>query len=1217
MRLKKQLSCMKESLCKLLVFAMIVTQLSGLGFAADSSSSVSVAKAEETGASVGTLSGTGYTVLQSATGSSISYTAGTWNPLDATVSNHDAAAQNKLQIVVTPAAIGMNLGVCYNGDNYLRTCWDSTGVFSSSGEQTLIYDLPANVTSLRFYCDPPTTVTTATGSQTFGIKSITFLDTLGYGVKDGITFDGANLDWDYFTKLSADKGAFTQVAAFKTDERLYLMYELKDASTYYNDQILINADGDSTNGYLSAGADYLIQGSTLYAYNGSTWTATGYMAKTASTNNKIAEFIVPLSCLGSPTGDIGVNVGVVKSDWSYLGCYPASSTAFAAVPTYIAAYHTSTAAELTAFNLTTVSPLKAITSNTLKGGEIGTFSVSGGDGTNYTYSLLSSSLYGADNSKFTISGNKLYLADKVLPPGNYSVYMKVASDIRTVRKQFTFTVDAADKDSVISEAVFEGKANEWFAVDYNAANEVLNLTGLKAVSDGTDLYGYVSSNLLSNQYEIYFNVAGAAGKDLSGIWSDGSSVAYKLDSTQNIYQWSNNAWVDTTKDAIVHKTNAGAEFKLAISDISAVSSTAVKVGVKEGAHTQLPNKGQSMLQVQNQSGLALSMVDGVFTDWDVITNSVGNTAAAPVYNLYATMSQDSLYTLVVSDNADLNTLNTYYLDTNSATGSTYGSYAGVDYIVKDAELYPVTANNTLGNQLCTVDMNYYKNAVEMIFYLDEINDPSTINIAYEGKGGNLVLPASPTYMQVTSSFEMYRDSYMFYPTQVYDSLSNPYKGWVTWGNRAASASAIAYEYETVYIGIKWSELEAVKGVYDFDYVEDLYNFDYWLAQGKKINLRFIMDNPLAGYNGIRKDIPQWLYDELVTEMGVGNEGTFYYGDEIMSALGGSGFSPNYNSQLLLHYHELAIQALASRYDDTEKIAFVQIGSLGHWGEFHTWPTGSGIFPSPTVAAQYMAHYTTYFHNVKLGLRKPYPYAAANGFGLFNDIFGVSQYSGTYTFLDYINNGDTDMGSLSTAADVENSAMPDFWKTNYSGGEFAEGDIRLHITNDGIMGCLQQIRDTHVSWLGPCSPTNMYTTDSDAYTYKANILAIQKLMGYRFALESITHTTALSAGESVPITMVWNNKGVAPFYYEWPMELSLINSNGTVTYSQSFDVDVTEWLPGRIQKSVTLNVPTAIASGNYTLAVAFLNKDTSNPDMALAIDNERSDMRYELYDVTIN
>lgn len=313
---------------------------------------------------------------------------------------------------------------------------------------------------------------------------------------------------------------------------------------------------------------------------------------------------------------------------------------------------------------------------------------------------------------------------------------------------------------------------------------------------------------------------------------------------------------------------------------------------------------------------------------------------------------------------------------------------------------------------------------------------------------------------------------------------------------------------------------------------------------------------------------------------MGEAGTWY------NIAYGKGFSPNYNSPVLISNHEKLINALAARYNENNLIAFIAIGSIGHWGEFHTWQgRNSAIpFPSTAITDKYVSHYIKAFKNKFLLMRRPFNIAKNNNMGLFNDSFGdINQ---TYTlFLDYINNGYTDYFT-----NDQHTKMPDFWKIAPSGGEFANYPGLQYFQEDKINQTLKSLSDTHVSWLGPSFPSSQALGNN----LKGNFDRVSNTMGYRFIVKSVSHNKTVTISTGLSVDMVIENKGVTPFYYKWPLELSLSNSNGKIVYSVITREDITTWLPGEVTLKQVLNIPGKLPRGKYTLCIAILDPSTNKP-----------------------
>ena len=721
------------------------------------------------------------------------------------------------------------------------------------------------------------------------------------------------------------------------------------------------------------------------------------------------------------------------------------------------------------------------------------------------------------------------------------------------------------------------------------------------------------------------------------------------------------------------------EYKIPISRLEEVSGMVIDdIAVSVQRDSTVRTSYSGVTKADRADGVYYSLVpkygtsfsitaDGSFSEWASVPNVVYNTATENVYNVYATESQYKLYAMLSSVNSDLNTQTQFIINTSDATGYTYKRVPNADYVVKNGNLYPVISDNRLGDKIKAVDIDYSRSSVSLRMYLEDIGSPAMVKIAARALNGKVSVPAAD-YLTVTSDFEMFYEDGYVYPYENFETYNNPYKGWVTWADRkSAEIPDIAYDYNLTFFPVTWADIEAQKGVFDWSYVNSKYQLDYWKDHGVRVNFRFVMDTPerlsgsyssttygytvdrafideydlidsasgkvtaerieaLVNTGNFRMDIPEWLVAELCNEVLAGrisDAGTFYNWPDA-DVLGGASFSPNYYSTLLQNYHDAIIKAFAEKFDDTSVTGFVQVGSLGHWGEFHTWPTedsfaeypfGSGVFPDPTTAGLYAESYVKFFKNIKIGLRYPYPFAAKNGFGLFNDVFGADE--GTESFLGAIKNGNTVNITSPKGTDIADSRMPDFWKTNYSGGEFSNGDVLRWVNNDSIMQSISYLKDSHTSWLGPCSPCDLTDGSFDAYTFEGNIDYLQRIMGYRFSVKRASYVSSVTPGRNVTIGIDWRNTGVAPFYYNWPVEVSLLDAKGNPVASGIVNTDITKWLPGTdIHTDVTLSIPQGIAVGKYTLAVAILDPDTNKPAIHLANEGGNDDLRYGLYYVSV-
>lgn len=612
---------------------------------------------------------------------------------------------------------------------------------------------------------------------------------------------------------------------------------------------------------------------------------------------------------------------------------------------------------------------------------------------------------------------------------------------------------------------------------------------------------------------------------------------------------------------------------------------------------------------------ALSFKDFDLSDWDCVCNRAVHENKV---NLSAVKTDDKLFTMITAEEG-LSTDVVYYISTEE-DGYAFDNREDISYVIISGKLYPVSADNTLGEAIKTVYQYYSEEYVLMQMYLDNIGNPSSLSIAADAGSGLYVLP-NEGMLKVTSKLETDTDENLVYLRESNELFNNPYKGWVGWADiNEGDIDDIAPLYNLVYVDFKWSELEPEKGKFSFDEIEEQYQFEKWKQKGCRMVLRFVMDNPnlIDGNPDIKRmDIPEWLYKELEEENAEGEgAGVLYNGQTILELLGGVGFSPNYKSEKLLAYHENVVKALAERYDDPALTAYVEVGSLGHWAEFHTWPTGTGEFPDPKLAQEYMQPYADYFKNVKVGIRKPYELSAVNNWGLYNDIFGVTSDGGTPTFLEWAATGNTDMPG-STEEDIAASAMPDWWKLNFSGGEFANGDFRTNAEDENVSAVLGQIRDSHTTWLGPCSACDIKHSTNDFDEYAYNIEVLMKQMGYRYTVKTVTKNDVISAGSTEHFDIKIQNDGVAPIYYDCPVTLSLTDKDGKVVAETELECDTREWLPGITTVSADMSIPSDVEGEGYSLYISMATADDLLRPVFFANENTDEEGKCFLYSFNVS
>ena len=301
-------------------------------------------------------------------------------------------------------------------------------------------------------------------------------------------------------------------------------------------------------------------------------------------------------------------------------------------------------------------------------------------------------------------------------------------------------------------------------------------------------------------------------------------------------------------------------------------------------------------------------------------------------------------------------------------------------------------------------------------------------------------------------------------------LKNPVMGFAP----AADYREAAADNTLVYMDVTWRELEPAPGVFAFETIEKENHLDEWRAAGKHVVFRFLCDKP---GDEPHRDIPDWLYEKT----GDGKDYAISYG---------KGYSPNYANRVFMEAHAAAIAALGERYGRDTFFSYVELGSLGHWGEWHVkYEDGLPRLPGEAVRRQYITPYLAAFPHAKILMRRPFLEAKKRNFGLFNDMAGDRD--STEDWLDWITNGgDYDQTGETGAL----AAMPSVWNTAPVGGEFTSRYSFAELLGPRLQETAALIRRSHTTFLGPKCPHGF--SESGGAGLRDGAGEILKNLGYR-------------------------------------------------------------------------------------------------------------------------
>lgn len=254
---------------------------------------------------------------------------------------------------------------------------------------------------------------------------------------------------------------------------------------------------------------------------------------------------------------------------------------------------------------------------------------------------------------------------------------------------------------------------------------------------------------------------------------------------------------------------------------------------------------------------------------------------------------------------------------------------------------------------------------------------------------------------------------------------------------------------------------------------------------------------------------------------------------------------DYSSQQFQERLIRLVGRLGQVWNDDPRVAFVELGIFGKWGEHHS--------PDPepqmqTIAAQAFADA---FPDKQVSVRHAWHQFTGHDFGEYWDSFG--HYDQMYPH-----------GASVRQMNVSTQR----YLTSYIGGEAAYNwgnwerqpgvdptdSVRDPVHRNFVINGINWLHCSQLRWI--------HAYDDQDPDTQAGAELVQKAMGYRFEIESARFTPDLAAGP-LEVALTVKNVGSAPFYYDWPMMVALLDPvTRAVVWQQAFEsVDVRNWLGG--------------------------------------------------------
>lgn len=398
----------------------------------------------------------------------------------------------------------------------------------------------------------------------------------------------------------------------------------------------------------------------------------------------------------------------------------------------------------------------------------------------------------------------------------------------------------------------------------------------------------------------------------------------------------------------------------------------------------------------------------------------------------------------------------------------------------------------------------------------------------------------------------------------------------------------------LYLRLAWAFLEPEEGKFDWSYIDDI--VEKYVPQGYNISFRISCKETGPAPTSIPYEIdgigyatPYWV--KQAGAKGVDNP---EYGPPV--------WTPDWDDPVYLEKLNNFHRAFAEKYDGKPWVRYIDVGSIGDWGEGHTW-SSTRIGPTPeeikTHMHLYRSHYTESllvitddlikYEKSEEEIAELLRFALDNGFSFRDDspmVKGYVENSLDTWSVSHPQFFEAVYRKLPTVFELEH-----YLKVKNNGHWLGENGEEM-IPGVGVSGA-EIFRNAmaliHPTYIGFHGYLGEWLTDNPDLT-----IELLNKCGYWYFPVSI-HTIQYRK-QKLSFEIEWLNKGVAPAYADYQLRGKLIPTDATGE-SIEFTIDNSDnknWMPGQVTVEKYIADLPEKPGGAYQLAIQLFDKTSETP-----------------------
>ncbi len=431
------------------------------------------------------------------------------------------------------------------------------------------------------------------------------------------------------------------------------------------------------------------------------------------------------------------------------------------------------------------------------------------------------------------------------------------------------------------------------------------------------------------------------------------------------------------------------------------------------------------------------------------------------------------------------------------------------------------------------------------------------------------------------------------PKESNELISNPGMGWQTFGRFADQDKNLeGLPSSSAYFRFYWREIEPGEGQIDFA------RFDELLAHARRVGQKLAFRIMCTG-SGEYMDVPSWLKNN-------GCRGfEFMYG-------GSKHWVPDFADSRFQEAHYRLIRELGRRYDGHPEMDLLDIGSVGLWGEWHMsgttqLDTGKPVpLPEAKLRLEIIEAWCRAFPKtskvILIGSEEGMSQAVTKRYGWRADCLG--DMGGFSKNWNHMENFYLQQLEKTTAQDAWENG-PVAFESCWDMRKWKEAGWNIRYIFDYGLQC-------HASYMNNKSAPVPDGT-------RPEIERFLRRLGYRLVLRSLEHLASVPQKRELPITMEWENTGVAPPYrdYRVAFRLRSASAQNAVPVILVSGNSVRGWAPGAHRTELKLAVSDKLSPGTYNLDLGLVAPGSRTPEVRLAIDTQSESGWYALSRVEVS